>query len=311
MTLLDEVLGKKLVMVTGKGGIGKSTAAASIAQFAAKQGKKVCIVESNSQDQIAPQFGHANIGHQLTELKPNIFAINLNPQSNFKDFVVTHLGFARLFEKVFTKPIVQSFIKMLPGIAELTLLGRLYYFCELESDHNFDLVVLDGFASGHFLSLMKTPDAVLNSGMIGPIIHETKKVRDFIFTSGKVAVVLVTMPEELIVSEAIDFAKRFKNELQGELPTQYWVNRCLFLDPEDWQAAGQPLQEEPAYKYLVKRASLEKISIDKLVSGIRAVYEHAGRSPLLHLLPDLGAIGEPLTAVAVDSWFSKAKGLEC
>ncbi len=310
MALLDQVLSRKLVMVTGKGGIGKSTTAASIALFAAAHGRKVCVVESNSRDQIAPQFGHPDIGHKLTELAPRIFAINLNPQDNFRDFVVTHLGFARLFEKVFTKPIVQSFIKMLPGIAELTLLGRLYYFCELESEHQFDLVVLDGFASGHFLSLLKTPDAVLNSGMIGPVINETQKVRDFLFTSSQVAIILVTMPEELIVSEAVDFAQRFRTELD-DLPMQYWVNRCLYLNANEWQQeAGEELHEEIAYQYLQQRAVRETANLDKLIAGLSAVYHDLEKVPRLQTLPDLGAIAEPLTEAAVQTWFAQAKGLK-
>ena len=59
---------------------------------------------------------------------------------------------------------------MLPGIAELTLLGRLYHLCVEKKD--YDLVVFDGYASGHFMALMKTPEAVLNSGMVGPVIDE-------------------------------------------------------------------------------------------------------------------------------------------
>ena len=150
------LLQKKLILVTGKGGIGKTLSSVALALLARSQGKRVCLVESSAHDQLAPLFGHDPVGHQVKEVMPGISVINLNPQDNFRDFVIKHLGFAKLFEKVFTKPLVRSFIQTLPGISELTLLGRLYYFCELDRDDRFDLVIFDGFASGHFLSLLKT-----------------------------------------------------------------------------------------------------------------------------------------------------------
>ncbi|SMF21274.1 ArsA family ATPase [Pseudobacteriovorax antillogorgiicola] len=308
MTLLNSLLEKKLVLVTGKGGIGKSLTAASIAQYAASQGKKVCLVESNAQEQLAPLFGQERVGHKLQELSPNLFAINLNPQDNFRDFVVLHLGFAKLFEKVFTKPLVKSFINMLPGISELTLLGRLYYFSQLDDKHNFDMVVLDGFASGHFMSLLKTPDAVLDSGMVGPVIKETKMVKDFIFDERYVSVVLVTMPENLIVSEAIDFSERFKTEIP--VPHSHViVNRCLLLDESEEQALKSASSMELAVRYMKARLESESSSLQRLKQGLHNIYQGLQKEPQLLLLPDLGAVDEPLSGQFARSWFDQAEGV--
>jgi anion-transporting ArsA/GET3 family ATPase len=305
----EELLTKKLVLVTGKGGIGKTLMAASIAQQAAARDMKVCLVESSAQDQVSPLFGFGKVGHKLTEVSSNISVINLNPQDNFRDFVVLHLGFAKLFERVFTKPIVRSFIQMLPGIAELTLLGRLFYLCEEKQD--FDLVIFDGFASGHFLSLLKTPDAVLNSGMVGPVLEETRRVREFIFDQNKVGIVLVTTPEELVISEALDFSGRFVEEVNGPL-SHIAVNRCLSVEQPvvDEQAFAEQEQSVlgAAVSYVHSRVVSEQRNLDRLYDGARSVFQERGvMMPRIYLLPDLGAVEEPLTANFSHTWFSHAQ----
>lgn len=308
MGVFDELLSKKLILVTGKGGIGKSLMAGALAQKAASEGRNVCLVESTAQDQLAPLFGFPPVGHQVSLVKPKLSVINLNPQDNFRDFVVLHLGFAKLFEKVFTKPIVRSFIQMMPGIAELTLLGRLYHLCEEKKD--YDLVILDGFASGHFLSLMKTPDAVMNSGMVGPVIEETQKVRHFIFDESKVATLLVTTPEDLVISEALDFTERYLSELPSPV-RHIAVNRCLMTKQKlvpseeltrDLDGVGYALA------YLRRRLVMEASSLERLQSGVCQVYQTCiDRLPSLSLLPDLGAIDEPLASGFAKNWFADAE----
>ena len=207
----QSLFSKKLLLVTGKGGIGKSLISASLGLMAAAAGKRVCLVESGVDDQLAPLFGLPPVGHHLTEAAPGISVINLNSQDNFRDFIVLHLGMGKVFEKIFTKSIVRSFVRMIPGITEITLLGRLYYYCE-EVEDPFDLVILDGWSSGHFLGLMKTPDAILNSGMVGPVIKETRKVRDFVADQSKTGIIQVTNTEELVLTECEEFLELYRKE---------------------------------------------------------------------------------------------------
>ncbi len=298
---LAELLAKKLVMVTGKGGIGKTLVSSALALEARKLGKKVCLVEFSAHDQIAPLFGAAPIGHQLRELSPGIFVINLNAQDNFRDFVIKHLGFAKLFEKVFTKPIVRSFIQMLPGIAELTLLGRLFYFVELDKENNFDLVVFDGFASGHFYSLMKTPDAVIHSGMSGPVIDETQRVRDFLSDKSKVGVALVTVPEELIISEALDFSQRLAKESPASLTTVI-ANRCWPKVPSD-QVLSSEL--EVSRQYWLQQQKAQGKNLERLREGLKGIDTQL---PIM-VLEERGAFAEPLNSAEMQAWIEGAKKL--
>ncbi len=306
--LFSELLNKRIVMVTGKGGIGKTLSSFALAQMASAMGKRVCLVESSAHDQLAPLFGSEPIGHNLRELRPGISVINLNPQDNFRDFVIKHLGFATLFQKVFTRPIVRSFIQMMPGIAELTLLGRLYYFAELDVEDRFDIVILDGYASGHFHSLMKTPDAVLHSGMMGPVIDETQRVRAYIADPQKTAGVLVAVAEDLVVSEALDFV----HKLQGETPAPLaavMLNRTFPPLPQNLNPDAYPVELQAGLDYWRERSAGEQLAIDRLRDGLVQFESKFGKTLPLYRLPEVGAFTEPVPKDELLAWMQAAERL--
>ena len=294
---LAGLFGRRLVLVTGKGGIGKSLIAASLATSAAARGKRVCLIESAAQDQLAPLFGRAPVGHNLTTITPNLQVINLNSQDNFSDFVVIHLGHRGLFEKIFTKSIVASFIRMIPGIAELTLLGRMFYYAELCKDPVFDLVVLDGYASGHFMSLVKTPEAIIGSGLIGPVLDETRRVKEYIENPLKTTLVHVTTAAELVVGESLEFLQRFGTETSLTIGALI-VNRGAM--PPVLAGSG------PLGAYLLRHQRVFEDNLSALKRGLKDVSWRDER-PLLTCLPELGAVPEPLTPAFVDQWFASSR----
>ena len=203
-TLISNLLGKKLVFVTGKGGIGKTLISAAIAQAASASCRDVLVAESAAQDQLAALFGLAPVGHVETIVSPHLQCINLSASGNFREYVTKYLGQKVLFETVFNHRVVKSFFNTIPGLAEIMLLGRLFYSLEL-SARKKDFIVFDGAASGHFHSLMTTPDAVLNSGLAGPLVKETKRIREFLSDPAKCALLVVATPEDLVIAETLDF----------------------------------------------------------------------------------------------------------
>ena len=155
------------------------------------------------------------------------------------------------------------------------------------------------------MSLLKTPDAVLNSGMVGPIIKETQRVKDFVFNKDLVSVLMVTMPEPLIISEAVDFCKNFKQDLP--VPHSHViVNRFLDLSPEEKVALSELAIDEPAVKYLQDRLVRQEQSLRSLKDGLKDLYRE-GETPSLFMLPDLGAVNEPLSDNFAQSWFSQVR----
>ncbi len=299
--LSQELWQHRLLMVTGKGGIGKSLITAVMGLAASQSGRRVCLVEAAHRDQLAPLFGVAPVGHKLTEVRPNLSVINLDNQQNFVDYVVKQLRLPSLVDKVFNRPIVQSLMEMLPGIAEIMLLGRLYYSLEL-SPEPFDLVIYDGFASGHFLNLMTTPDAILEADFAGPVTKETQRVRDFLAAKGNAGIVMVTRPEGLVVSETIEFLAKFKSVSPAPV-VALLCNRFneLSAAAKDFVAPDAALA--PALDYLLARDAETQRSFAQLCAGLR---DQGTKAPLF-TLAEQGVWREPLDDKAVLAWLAQAR----
>jgi arsenite-transporting ATPase len=239
MLEIDLILDRKLLLVTGKGGIGKSFVSACIAQYAAGLGKSVLIIQSAGCDQITSYFSplsDVNIPDSSVSQKMRypggVESINLSAEDNFREYVVKYLGQKMLYDTVFSNKVVKTFIKTIPGFSEVMLLGRMYFTCELaQPPSKYDLVIFDGYASGHFLSLMTTPDAVINSTLGGPLVKETTRVKNFLAEGKNSGIVFVTTPEDLVVSETLDFLPK----LQATAPSPIVgliVNKVLAVVPE-------------------------------------------------------------------------------
>ncbi len=265
---------RKLIMVTGKGGIGKTFWSSALAWYAATElGKKVLLVESVASSQIAPLFGSEISTHQRVTLAPGLTSRNFEAQRNFEEYVVRYLGQRMLYDKVFSNRLVRSMINFIPGLRELLLLGRLYYYAELSTDERPDLMIFDGYASGHFLSLVSTPDAVLGSQIGGPIQSETQRVRDFLADQTKVATVFVAVPEDLVVTECLDFMPKLAGTVAHVI-----MNR---MPP-----APSSQSESPAHFFAAEQFRRAEAALTEL----------RRRSPNVPvtLFPELGFIEEPV-----------------
>jgi anion-transporting ArsA/GET3 family ATPase len=264
MLELDSLLDRKLLLITGKGGIGKTFISSCLAQYAAGKGRTVLIIQSVSCDQAAPYF----------EQKPGVDVVNLSGEDNFREYVVKYLGQKVLYDTVFSNKVVRTFIKTIPGFAEVMLLGRMFYTCELAPEKRYDLVIFDGWASGHFLSLMTTPDAVINSTLGGPLVKETARVREFLADGRKSGIVFVTCPEDLVVSETLDFLPKLRREAPAQLAA-LMVNRILTTPADGDGAAAAFVRErkDRAVKALQDlHAGLEQLrvqGIDMPAYGVR------------------------------------------
>lgn len=299
-TDISWLIERKALFVTGKGGIGKTLTACALGQYAASLGKKVCIVESSAEDQVAPVFGHPPIGHNLTLLRENLYAINLNSHDNFRDFIIKHLGFERLFEKVFNQSLVKSLLSFLPGLAEITLLGRMYYMAELAKDPAFDFIIYDGFASGHFYNLLSTPHAIINSGLVGPAVEETEKIISFYGSAENCATLYVTIPEPLVISEYLDFLPKLQ---------QTKLAPVIAVGMNRYRSNGAVLEDLKALeKYRSDLGAAAKFLIPKIEACHRQVYEMQKRPMPLLCFNDVGAPEEPLPEQFFRDFFAAPAG---
>jgi len=275
MLEIDSILDRKLLLVTGKGGIGKSFVSACIAQYATSLGKRVLIIQSAGCDQIAPYFSNLKKFDKQNDLEGNhkarhpsgVDSINLSAEDNFREYVVKYLGQKMLYETVFSNKVVKTFIKTIPGFSELMLLGRMYFTCELASPPRYDLVVFDGFASGHFLSLMTTPDAVINSTLGGPLIKETTRVKNFLKEGENTGIVFVATPEDLVVSETLDFLPKLQSLAPSPL-VGLVINKILAEFPEPSSNMADTFLHERQVKTVIAMNDLRKGLLGLQIQGV-------------------------------------------
>lgn len=291
MKTYGHLLEKKLLLITGKGGTGKTLAAAALGQLAASTGKRVLLVESNPQEQIAPLFGSRPVGHYETRISAAIFGVNLDYQECIKEYVIKRLKMPALYHRVFERKVVRSFLNAIPGLLETMLLGRLY---QTAKEGEYDLIIFDAPASGHFLSLIATPRAVMQSGLMGPLVGEVERVLNFLSDPGAVGIAVVAVPEELIVNETVELIplllKNSPAQLAGVL-----INRTFDTDASEATQLNT-LEQNPkmqaAVEYLKRRIGEAIRNQAVLLDALKAWnLAESARS-----LPDLGLIQEPLSA---------------
>ncbi len=307
-TLLRE---RKLILVTGKGGIGKTLVSCMLARRAVALGRRVLVVEQSSVAQIGPLLGFAEIGHE--EQWIGLLGVaNFSAAGNFRDYVSNHLMKSHLLDVVLSNKIVHSLFTAIPGFGELMLLGRLYFAQNLSKKTRPDLIIMDSYASGHFLSLMTTPDAVLQSGLAGPIVHHTTAVKKWLEDKNQCSMFYVAVAEDLVISEALEFlpilAEKSPVNLAGIV-----MNRSLPELAEAPTAQKEGVQDALAFgaklgnlatQFMAARRERQRLAFKKYSGGIarQAVLENL---PVWYL-PELGAVAEPITTEAVDLFLGGA-----
>ena len=150
-TLLD----RRLVVVTGKGGVGKSTVSAALAVLAAREGKRVLVCEVNARERIAPLLGAPPAGPQIREARPGLFTLNVTPPEAMREYGIMVLKFRTIYDAVFENRLVQNFIEATPGLSDMVSIGKVYSLTEA-----YDLVIVDAPATGHGLALLEIPAIV-------------------------------------------------------------------------------------------------------------------------------------------------------
>ncbi len=295
-TLLME---RKLIFVTGKGGIGKTLVTCMLAKKAWALGRRVLVVEQSSVEQIGSLLDFSEIGHE-EQWAGSLGVANFTLAGNFKDYISNQLMKSHLLDLVLSNKIVHSLFTAIPGFGELMLLGRVFYAMNLSKNIRPDLIIMDSFASGHFMSLMTTPDAVLQSGLAGPIVQHTLAVKKWLGDSSQCATLYVATPEELVISEALEFlpilAEKSPVKLAGVI-----MNRCLseLENCNDAPSIGSKENSTPsseprnvASEFMRARRVRQKVALEKYTQGVDQ-FGVLKNLPVWHLA-EMGAVSEPL-----------------
>ncbi|HIA03906.1 MAG TPA: chromosome partitioning protein [Myxococcales bacterium] len=237
----DSIFDKRFVVIAGKGGVGKTTIACSLALAASRLGKKVLIIEMTSREKVALLFGRATTsGYNLQEVFAGIHSINVRPEPALKEYAIMKLRWERVYRMVFDNEIMRSMVKMLPGMNELVLIGKSWHLEQEKDpatgDPRWDMVIVDAPATGHGISLLMLPHVITNTITTGPMLEETWKIRELLTDHERTCMSIVTLPEEMPVNEAADLYALYDEPLQiGKGPM--FINRVWPAKPTESQMA--------------------------------------------------------------------------
>jgi anion-transporting ArsA/GET3 family ATPase len=213
----------KLLFVTGKGGVGKSTVAAALALLASQRGKRTLACELDAKGNLADFFEAGETNYTPREVQPNLFAMSMDTEASLQEYLrlqmrlpaIARIGpLARAFEFVATAA---------PGVREILTVGKPVW--EVREGH-YDLVVVDAVATGHIVGQLAAPQAINELVHVGLIRQQTGWLIDILGNKQTTALVIVTTPEEMPVNETIELAARVEDETDVALSTIV-VNRVL------------------------------------------------------------------------------------
>jgi anion-transporting ArsA/GET3 family ATPase len=211
------LLEKRLIFVTGKGGVGKSTVSAALGVAAAQAGKRTIICEVAQQERISSLFERQGVGYHEVEIAPHLHAFSIDPQRALEEYLQLQIRIRPLYDLLFKNRIFTYFAAATPGLRELVTIGKVWELAQFDrkvkKGAKYDLVIVDAPATGHGLGLLRTPKTFSTIARVGPVKRQADTVYDFITDRSLTAVLAVAWPEEMPVNETLDLQRRLRGEL--------------------------------------------------------------------------------------------------
>ncbi|HWD55681.1 MAG TPA: ArsA family ATPase [Acidimicrobiales bacterium] len=245
MSGAPDLLDLKLVFVTGKGGVGKTTVAAGLAQLAAEQGKRVLVCETDAKGDVTALFEAPPTDFTPREIAPGIWSMSMDTEASLREYlklqlripVVGRIGpLAKAFDFVATAA---------PGVREILTVGKFAW--EVKERH-YDLVVVDAPASGHIVGQLAAPQAINDLVKVGLIRSQTEWMLEILSDQRQTGLVAVCTPEEMPVNETLELVTRVREETTVRMSAVV-VNRVLpelfsQRDEEIFEQMREPATEQ-------------------------------------------------------------------
>jgi anion-transporting ArsA/GET3 family ATPase len=282
MSLLD----RRFLFVVGKGGVGKSAVATSIALAAANQGKRTLLAMVECKERVSDFLEVPVIGSQIAKnVRPNLDAVTMIPEVALEEYGMMVLKVRALYKLIFENRLVRAFLDGVPGIAAWSMLGKAFFHASPPSGApEYDLVVVDAQATGHSLEMLRVPVVIQKVAPPGLLRREADRALALFRDPEKSGMVLVTLPEDMPTNETLELHAALTGELSLPIGALV-VNRVLpeLVHPheaESFEALPSRLGPDSPAADLAQaararslRERVQRESLERL-SGIRATTVH-------------------------------------
>ncbi len=192
----------RVIIVAGKGGVGKTTVTATLAVAAARTGMSVLIVEVEGKSGLAAAFNRPNLGYEESELADGVRARTLTPDAALVDWLEGN-GLKRISKRLVQTGALDIVATAVPGMKDILVLGKVK---SLDVQRTADLIIVDAPAAGHAITFLTSAQGLLDAVSVGPVRKQATDVIELLGDPDRCQVLLVTIPEETPVSELVDTA---------------------------------------------------------------------------------------------------------
>jgi anion-transporting ArsA/GET3 family ATPase len=217
------LLDRRLLFVTGKGGVGKTTIAAALALLGSQHGKRTLVCEFDAKGNLADFYETGPTSFEPREISSGLWAMSMDTEASLKEYLSLQLRmplFARL------GPLARTFdfvANAAPGVKEILTVGKVLW--EVRAD-NYDLVVVDAAATGHIVGQLAAPQAINELVQVGRVRDQTGWMLDILGDPARTGVVIVSAPEEMPVSETLELSAALEEKTVADLAAVV-ANRVL------------------------------------------------------------------------------------
>jgi anion-transporting ArsA/GET3 family ATPase len=254
---VPEPLDKRLLFVTGKGGVGKSTVALALGLAAAERGKRTIVCEVGAAEHASKVFRRAEIGFHEVELADNLWTISIDPDDSMREYLLLQLKVRAMGDLLTRSRIFTYLAAATPGLKELVTIGKIWELAQLDrrvkKGRKYDLVIVDAPATGHGIGFLQTPRTFANIARVGPIHNQARTLDAYLTDHSRTGAAIVALPEEMPVNES----GLLERELVGGIGVsvdRVYMNAVYperFSDPE-----AERLAVEAESAYGVARAGI-------------------------------------------------------